>query len=115
MNDINALPEKFDINEWQNKMLNEGMLPMDPTMSMTRSVNVNDGLYTQIIKDPYETKFTELDLQIANLYLQNKLLTLKILVLEGVFTKEEANNIKNMLMSCDEASITLADTLIENA
>jgi hypothetical protein len=34
--------------------------------------------------------------------------------LEGKFTKEEVSNIRKMLMSEDEASRTLADSIIEN-
>jgi hypothetical protein len=40
---------------------------------------------------------------------------LKILGIEGKFTQEEMSNIKKMLMSEDEASRTLADSIIENA
>jgi hypothetical protein len=40
---------------------------------------------------------------------------LKILGLEGKFTQEEISNIRKMLMSEDEASRTLADSIIENA
>jgi hypothetical protein len=36
-------------------------------------------------------------------------------MLQGKFNQEEVNNIKSMLTSNDEASITLADTIIENA
>jgi hypothetical protein len=49
------------------------------------------------------------------LELDNKFLRLQIFGIEGKFTQEEINNIKSMLTSNDEASITLADTIIENA
>jgi|694.fasta_scaffold01412_33 hypothetical protein len=53
--------------------------------------------------------------RIEKLELQNKFLSLSILRLEDKFTQEEVNNIKSMLTSNDEASIILADTIIENA
>ena len=40
---------------------------------------------------------------------------LKILALEGKFTQEEVTNIRKMIMSEDESSRTLADSIIENA
>ena len=70
---------------------------------------------TSIDKNVY-TPPTELLLnRIEKLELQNKFLSLSILRLEGKFTQEEVNNIKSMLTSNDEASIILADTIIENA
>lgn len=44
-----------------------------------------------------------------------KLLRLKIHALEGKFTQEEVANIRKMIMSEDEGSRTLADSIIENA
>ena len=111
--DTNVLPEDFSDIDFLAQLKSLMILPIDPIMSTTNT-SASNGVFSQI-NDFYKDKITEMDLQIGNLYLQNKLLTLKILVLEGVFTKEEANNIKVMLMSYDEASITLADTLIENA
>jgi len=35
--------------------------------------------------------------------------------MEGKFTQEEVTNIRKMMMSQDEASVTLANTIIENA
>jgi hypothetical protein len=35
--------------------------------------------------------------------------------MEGKFTQEEVANIRKMIMSEDEASRTLADSIIENA
>jgi hypothetical protein len=53
--------------------------------------------------------------EINMLRTENKLMKLNLLALEGKFDKEEISNIKKMLMSEDEASRTLADTIIENA
>jgi hypothetical protein len=57
----------------------------------------------------------ELQKQIELIKLDNKLLRLKMLSMEGKFTAEEVTNIRKMLMSNDEASKTLADSIIENA
>jgi hypothetical protein len=53
--------------------------------------------------------------EINMLRTENKLMKLNLLALEGKFDKEEVSNIRKMLMSEDEASRTLADTIIENA
>jgi hypothetical protein len=76
-----------------------------------------NGLWSQIttanntIRDPYADLYARL----AKLELNEKLLRLKILALEGKFDKEEVANIRKMFMSEDEGSRTLADSIIENA
>jgi hypothetical protein len=40
---------------------------------------------------------------------------LRILHLEGRFDKEEVSNLRKMIMSEDQASRTLAESIIENA
>jgi hypothetical protein len=76
-----------------------------------------NGLWSQIttanntIRDPYADLYARLD----KLELNEKLLRLKILGLEGTFDKEEVTNIRKMLMSEDEGSRNLAHTIIENA
>ena len=62
-------------------------------------------------RDPYAELYTRID----KLELNEKLLRLKILGLEGKFDKDEVANIRKMMMSEDEASKTLADSIIENA
>jgi len=62
-----------------------------------------------------EEKLVEIGETLKLLTLQNKLLKLKILSLEGKFTQEEVANIEMMLMSEDDASVNLANTIIENA
>lgn len=62
-------------------------------------------------RDPYADLHARLD----KLELNEKLLRLKILSLEGKFDKDEVTNIRKMLMSEDEGSRTLANTIIENA
>jgi hypothetical protein len=51
---------------------------------------------------------------IRSLKKNNLIMFLKILVLEGKFTKEETVNILNMLESKDEASKELAATILKN-
>jgi hypothetical protein len=63
------------------------------------------------IRDPYADLYARLD----KLELNEKLLRLKILGLEGKFDKDEVTNIRKMLMSEDEGSRNLAYTIIENA
>lgn len=75
-----------------------------------------NGLWSQITtgnstRDPYADLYARID----KLELNEKLLRLKILGLEGKFDKEEVANIRKMLMSEDEGSRNLADTIIENA
>ena len=53
--------------------------------------------------------------EINTLRTENKLMKLSLLALEGKFDKDEISNIRQMLMSEDEASRTLADTIIQNA
>jgi hypothetical protein len=65
--------------------------------------------------DPFEDNFIKLEKKMQTLELQYTLLKLKVLCMEGKFTQEEVTNIRKMLMSEDEASRTLANTIIENA
>ena len=73
---------------------------------LNTSTKISDFLYDKILK---------LEKQIELVRLDNKLLRLKMLSMEGKFTSEEVTNIRKMLMSNDEASKTLADSIIENA
>ncbi len=88
------------------------------------STNNGQGIFSQIssgssnIYDPFDglaKKVTELEMQSNQQGLIIKLLRLKIHALEGKFTQEEVANIRKMIMSEDESSRTLADSIIENA
>ena len=88
------------------------------------SVDTGQGLWSQISSsssqpyDPFEglaKRVDELETQANQQALVIKLMRLKIHALEGKFTQEEVTNIRKMLMSDDEASKTLADSIIENA
>jgi len=107
-----------------NKYYADGTLIQDPTKvaniisSHTTTATGIWGQYnhtTVTDSEPYVDHITVIRSRIEKLELTNRLLKLKILQLEGTFTKEEVINIRAMLMSNDEASITLADSIIENA
>jgi uncharacterized protein (DUF111 family) len=77
-----------------------------------------DGLFnitTTTGSDTYETASYKMDKRLNKLELDIKMLRLKLLYLEKKFTKDEVTNIRKMLMSEDEASRTLAESIIENA
>jgi hypothetical protein len=72
--------------------------------------NTSDGIFSRIY-DP----ISDISSEIKQLKLENKLLKLRILHLEEKFDKEEVSNLRKMIMSEDEASRTLAESIIENA
>lgn len=115
--DTTVLPNDYNPSEFREQwkqLASQGLLIKDPM-----TVPSTEGLWSQINKNntvPYDSPWEDPILKTINeLELKNKLLELRLLVLEGKFTQEEVNNIKSMLTSNDEASITLADTIIENA
>jgi hypothetical protein len=67
------------------------------------------------IRDPYDDNLVKLEKKMQILELQYTILRLKVLGMEGKFTQEEVANIRKMIMSEDEASRTLANSIIENA
>jgi hypothetical protein len=102
---------------WEKALFNQGTKTFtDPGVTTTYPGSTTDGIWSQINKiNTYDPLELGAEKRITELELKNKLLELRLLVLEGVFTKEESNNIKDMLTSNDEASITLAESIIENA
>jgi hypothetical protein len=126
--DTNSLPEDFNaqdfIEKW--KLDSKAAVVMDPTGSLvnpTVTTTTGNGLWNQInaagntypFTDPLEDRLKEMEKSIELIRLENKLLRLKIVSMEGKFTQEEVTNIRKMLMSEDEASVNLANTIIENA
>jgi hypothetical protein len=98
----------------------ENLINYDPRKEGTVS-GTGSGVWSQINSTlPYDPipsispTLSELVNRLNKLELDNKCLRLKVLGLEGKFTKEEVSNIRKMLMSEDEASRTLADSIIEN-
>jgi hypothetical protein len=106
-----------------------GIVVNDPTKVIhgpsNHTIQTGQGLWSQIQQgskgnynagiDLFETEIVKLQKQLDDQALTIKLMRLKILGIEGKFTQEEISNIKKMLMSEDEASRTLADSIIENA
>jgi hypothetical protein len=119
--DTAQLPEEFRsseyISQWK-KLTSQGVVN-DPTKNMSTVPGITaQGLWSQmstINQSVYRDSTTIMSERIDALELQNKFLSLSIFMLQGKFNQEEVNNIKSMLTSNDEASITLADTIIENA
>ena len=98
----------------------QGIVVNDPTKiidvnSLPMRDQITSGLGTFNAYEPVESTLVKLQKQLDDQSLTIKLMRLKILGLEGKFTQEEISNIRKMLMSEDEASRTLADSIIENA
>jgi hypothetical protein len=82
----------------------------------------NDTLFSHSVWDTITSKgislkdtLDALSNEINMLRTENKLMKLNLLAIEGKFDKDEVNNIRQMLLSEDEASRTLANSIIENA
>jgi hypothetical protein len=78
----------------------------------------SDGIFSRmntVLEDPWISPLKVIQDRITKLETENKFLRLKILSIEGKFTQEEVTSIRKMLISEDEASRTLANTIIENA
>jgi hypothetical protein len=100
-----------------------GMLVNNPTEvintipGQTITTTTTDGIFSKMttLEDPWVHPLKAIEDRITKLETENKFLRLKILSIEGKFTQEEVTNIRKMLISEDEASRTLANTIIENA
>lgn len=100
----------------------DGMLINDPTKVINTIpgqtvTTTSDGIFSRMttLEDPWVHPLKAIEDRITKLETENKFLRLKILSIEGKFTQEEVTNIRKMLISEDEASRTLANTIIENA
>ena len=111
------------MNDDPNKYFPNGLLVNDPTKVINTipgdyMPNIADGIFSRmntVLEDPWVHPMQAINDRITKLETENKFLRLKILSIEGKFTQEEVTNIRKMLMSEDEASRTLANTIIENA
>ena len=107
------------MSKFNNRLVATGALVNDPTRVINTTTSIStDGLWSQLTddhKNVYKSPTTILEERMDKLELNNKLLRLKILGIEGKFTQEEIINIRKMIMSKDEASQTLAESIIENA
>ena len=108
-------PEQVNIDDQIKQYYDSGL---EHSIYGSVSTTIGDGLWSQITADDanvYKTPTALLEERMDKLELDNKLLRLKILGMEGKFTQEEISNIRKMLMSQDEASKTVAESIIENA
>jgi hypothetical protein len=117
------------MSKFTDRLATKGIVVMDPTKSINLPYDpttTGQGLWSQLtsttppytsttFEDPFETRLKEMENQMQLVQLELKLSRLKILSLEGKFTQEETANIRKMLMSEDEASRTVANSIIENA
>jgi hypothetical protein len=109
--DINSVPPDYDAKqaiEAMRAQQMQGIVAIDTSKSLNTLYNQND---SAIFANPYG----KLEERLNKLELENKFLKLKLLGMEGKFSQDEIKNIRAMLMSNDEASITLAETIIETA
>jgi len=131
--ETNLIPDDFDAQDFMEKwkLGSKAAIVMDPTGSLinpttttTTTTTTGNGFWNQLntgsantypFTDPLEDRVTEIEKQMNHLKLENTLLRLKMLSIEGKFTQDEIANIRKMLMSEDEASVNLANTIIENA
>lgn len=97
-------------------LVNDGSQVINTISGNTTSGN---GLFTAMsngpFNDPWENPMKEIEERIKKLETDNKFLRLKILSIEGKFSQEEVTNIRKMLISEDEASRTVAESIIDNA
>jgi hypothetical protein len=97
----------------------QGIYVADSTKVINTIPTTDNGIWSQlqdsVIQEPYVDPMESIYTRLTKLETQNKFLKLKILGMEGKFTQEEIANIRAMLISNDEASVTLADSIIENA
>jgi hypothetical protein len=101
-----------------NKYYADGTLVQDPTRVINAIPSSGSGIFSQINTDTHIDPFTSLALleqRMTKLEFDNKCLRLKMLKMEGKFTQDEVTNIRKMLISEDESSRTLAESIIENA
>lgn len=117
-------------NEWLDKWQQELRRPMviyddpDPVLSniphVTTTGITTNGIWSQITSSTdaltsMEQRMEEMQKQMEVIQLENKLMKLRMLALEGKFSQEEVTNIRKMIISEDEAARTLANSIIENA
>jgi len=112
------------MSKFTDRLHNAGMYVKDPNKVIaTNPANTYDtrlnGMWSQIQDAAPSITSTstlsEILGRLERLELENKFLRLKIACVEGKFSQEEVTNIRKMMMSQDESSVTLANTIIENA
>lgn len=107
--------------KFTDRLATAGILVNDPTKVINTKPNntSGNGLFNGMgsgpFSDPWENPLKEIELKIKKLQIENKFLRLKMLSMEGKFSQEEVTNIRKMLISEDEASRTVAESIIDNA
>ena len=105
------------MSKFTDRLATAGMLVNDPTKvinTIPSNTTAGNGLFNAM-HDPWENPLKEIELRIKKLEVENKFLRLKMLSIEGKFSQEEVTNIRKMLISEDEASRTVAESIIDNA
>lgn len=104
------------MSKFTDRLATAGILVNDPTkvINTKPSSTSGNGLFSAM-HDPWENPMKEIELRIKKLEIENKFLRLKMLSIEGKFSQEEVTNIRKMLISEDEASRTVAESIIDNA
>jgi hypothetical protein len=112
------------MSKFTDRLETKGIYLSDPTEiiniipGQTMTTTTADGIFSRmntVLEDPWVDPLKVIEDRITKLETENKFLRLKILSIEGKFTQEEVTNLRKMLISDDEASRTLANTIIENA
>ena len=97
---------------------NNSIYVSDPTRVINTIPGSGNGIFSQLqdaTTTLTPTGISDLMDRVNKLELDNKCLRLKMLKMEGKFTQDEVTNIRKMLISEDESSRTLAESIIENA
>ena len=111
------------MSKFTDRLHNAGIYVSDPNKTINTipadSCNTRlSGMWSQIQEAAPSITSTstlsEILGRLERLELENKFLRLKIACMEGKFNQEEVSNIRKMLMSEDDASVLLANTIIEN-
>lgn len=110
------------MSKFTDRLATKGVLVNDPTKvinTIPSTLTSGNGLFNAMgngpFNDPWEDPIKQIEERIKKLETANKFLRLKILSMEGKFSQEEVTNIRKMLISEDEASRTLAESIIDNA
>lgn len=110
------------MSKFTDRLATKGVLVNDPTKVIntipSSTLTSGNGLFTAMPNGPFNDPWTpleEMEKRIKKLETDNKFLRLKILSIEGKFSQEEVTNIRKMLISEDEASRTLAESIMDNA
>ena len=95
-------------------LVNDGSTIVTPSNSNVVLGQLNNNPFKPF-DYPWVNPIKTIEERLKKLETENKFLRLKILSIEGKFTQEEVTNIRKMLISEDEASRTLAESIIDNA